>query len=287
MRRGCQLLRARQHPAPLPSAAAANVKPIPLHLRRLSTGSAVRRLCHRYWQVQRQGFCRALSTQQQQQPHGERRTGGGLTNSGGGISGSAGDEKTDVGDDNDDVLVYQGKRSGMLRFLKTCSFVNCTASLVSVPLIVTADIAMPFTARVSMATTVALFGLSTTGFLAWVSKPYLLKMVLRPAQQELVLETVNIMGRVRTTVIPLQPLPPQPTGRSSGGGHSIRRLRGATFDKGDSLLVNPFSTFMLDTAWYYIDAKGTVHRPDVLEKLLGAWPPPESPPPVPEHAEAE
>jgi hypothetical protein len=127
----------------------------------------------------------------------------------------------------EEILIYQGGRAKPLRILKTASFINCTASLIGSPIIVTADIAMPFAARVGMATTMAFFGLSTTGacstqqpdgaalsitdvqpvargrgfsartclrgcpalrcvgplpragFLAWVSKPYLLRMALR------------------------------------------------------------------------------------------------------------
>ena len=63
----------------------------------------------------------------------------------------------------EEILIYQGGRARPLRILKTASFVNCTASLIGSPVIVTADIAMPFAARLGMATTMAFFGLSTTG----------------------------------------------------------------------------------------------------------------------------
>ena len=62
-----------------------------------------------------------------------------------------------------EILIYQGGRARPLRILKTASFINCVASCTGGPLIVTADIAMPFAARLGMATTMAFFGLSTTG----------------------------------------------------------------------------------------------------------------------------
>ena len=70
---------------------------------------------------------------------------------------AGGDEKPQ------EILIYQGGRAKPLRILKTASFINCTASLIGSPVIVTADIAMPFAARLGMATTMAFFGLSTTG----------------------------------------------------------------------------------------------------------------------------
>ena len=171
-----------------------------------------------------------------------------------------------------DVLVYQGKRSRLLRGLKIASFCNCSVSVLSMPLIVTADIAVPFTARVSMAATIGLFGLSTTGFLAWVSKPYTLRLLLtsdEAGQRVVQIDTVNVFGRVRSKVLPVL------VGLDDAEGRpQLPFLAGATFDKGDSLLVNPFSTFRVGHDWYYVDSKGDVHHPELLEQLLGVWPPP-------------
>ena len=76
-----------------------------------------------------------------------------------------GDTSASAGADEkpQEILIYQGGRAKPLRILKTASFINCTASLIGSPVIVTADIAMPFAARLGMATTMAFFGLSTTG----------------------------------------------------------------------------------------------------------------------------
>lgn len=83
-----------------------------------------------------------------------------------------------------EILIYEGGRARPLRILKTASFVNCTASLIGSPIIVTADIAMPFAARLGMATTMAFFGLSTTGTRCSVlSKPLLGWCSTEPAAQ--------------------------------------------------------------------------------------------------------
>ena len=72
----------------------------------------------------------------------------------------------------EEILIYQGGRARPLRILKTASFINCVASCTGGPLIVTADIAMPFAARLGMATTMAFFGLSTTGTPSSPNRPH-------------------------------------------------------------------------------------------------------------------
>ena len=161
-----------------PSRATA----LPLHRRRLKESYPRGTRCH--WQA------RALSTAAPA------------------ADGSAGASSVDH-EKPQEILIYEGGRAKPLRILKTASFINCTASLIGSPIIVTADIAMPFAARLGMATTMAFFGLSTTGahrgrsrqesawrtvqpklrrtcpvagFLAWVSKPYLLRMALRQTE---------------------------------------------------------------------------------------------------------
>lgn len=40
-------------------------------------------------------------------------------------------------------------------------------------------------------------------------------------------------------------------------------------EKGEGMLMNPFSTFLFRGKWYYVDVKGEVFRPDLLEQLIG------------------
>jgi hypothetical protein len=170
------------HAVPARLSRSSRKTALPLH-RRTRTGNYTRATCCR-WQA------RALSTAA---PAADGDAG----------ASPVADEKPQ------EILIYEGGRAKPLRILKTASFINCTASLIGSPIIVTADIAMPFAARLGMATTMAFFGLSTTGahrcrsqqdsewryvqsnlcrtcpaagFLAWVSKPYLLRMALRQTE---------------------------------------------------------------------------------------------------------
>jgi hypothetical protein len=124
------------HAVPSRLSRSARSTALPLH-RRTCSGSYTRVACCR-WQA------RGLSTAA---PAAD-----------GDADASAGADETPQ-----EILIYQGGRAKPLRILKTASFINCTASLIGSPVIVTADIAMPFAARLGMATTMAFFGLSTTG----------------------------------------------------------------------------------------------------------------------------
>jgi hypothetical protein len=68
---------------------------------------------------------------------------------------------------NGTLLIYQGARAQPVVLLKRLSVANCSLSLIAAPLLASADLAVPLAARLSIAFTMATFGLSTTGFLAW------------------------------------------------------------------------------------------------------------------------
>ena len=129
------------------------------------------------------------------------------------------------------------------------------------------------------------------------------------------------VGRVRTTVVPLQPLEASlgastrsSLGMATTGSDNpktiisenkrstdhvpgyvaadatgvapadvvLPQLPGVTLDKGPSVFVNPFSTFKYEDKWHFVDHVGEVHRPDLMAQLLGT----ESWPP-PDSDEAE
>lgn len=116
------------------------------------------------------------------------------------------------------------------------------------------------------------------------------------------------VGRVRTTVVPLQPLEASSgaitrsvTGMATTGSDNpktvvsennwstdhvpgcvaadatgvasadvvLPQLPGVTLDKGPSVFVNPFSTFKYKDKWHFVDHVGEVHRPDLMAQLLG------------------
>ena len=155
------------------------------------------------------------------------------------------------------VLVFAGKRAMPLRVLKLASIVNCSVSCLAAPVLITIDIPMPMAARVSMAATLAFFGLSTTGFLAWLSSPYVLAMRWARGKDEVAIDTVSLIGTVKTTRVP-----------------SAALFR-ATHP------VHPFVTFSAaeSTDFFYLDKIGSTKDREVLLELLGG--------PVPEDPEEE
>eukprot|EP01050_Picozoa_sp_SAG11_P015493 SAG11_NODE_2014_length_3922_cov_1.929898_4_plen_184_part_00 len=96
-------------------------------------------------------------------------------------AGSAASEDAAAAPPGGELVIYEGERARPLRLLKTLSVANCAASLLASPLLATADMAIPLGARLGIAATAVTFGVSTTGFLAWLSKPYLLRMGPPPA----------------------------------------------------------------------------------------------------------
>ena len=78
------------------------------------------------------------------------------------------------------------------------------------------------------------------------------------------LDTVNILGLTRTLQVPLP--------AAGVAGANLPRLEGVTTEKGEGMLMNPFSTFLFKGKWYYVDIKGDTLRPDLLEQFIGSMP---------------
>lgn len=76
------------------------------------------------------------------------------------------------------------------------SLANTAVSLAASPLILWASDAPPLM-RVGLAASIAGFGLFTTGALHWFSRPYVHELRYDPGSQELVAQTVTLLGGMR------------------------------------------------------------------------------------------
>ena len=98
-------------------------------------------------------------------------------------------------------VVYRGGFDNMLRILKRVSVFSCACTLVGVPLLAYSsnNPRMKGVQKWAVAFVVVAFGVTTTAALHIVAKPYVCKLMIDATGDLLTIETMNMLGRTKTT----------------------------------------------------------------------------------------
>ena len=146
--------------------------------------------------------------------------------------------------------IYEAPFSSAVRKVKRLSLFSCFCALGAGPVIMGLDAGSTFTATVSIAGTLASFGIFTTGLLHWFTSPYTHKLVYDPKTESIDVTTLDMLGRSRTQTIKV-----------------------ADVKEADS--VHPLSSFGADGKIFYLDKDYFVDKA-LLERLIPSPVTPES-----------
>eukprot|EP00742_Colponemidia_sp_Colp-10_P007118 GILJ01007646.1.p1 GENE.GILJ01007646.1~~GILJ01007646.1.p1 ORF type:complete len:267 (-),score=22.95 GILJ01007646.1:2-802(-) len=98
------------------------------------------------------------------------------------------------------VLIFSSKlRGSMLRLLKTISFGSATTSLLVAPALILADSNVSSMLRVIAGVVTCFLGCTSTGVMHVVAKPYVARLEFIPAENTVLITTVNLIGRFTQT----------------------------------------------------------------------------------------
>ena len=92
----------------------------------------------------------------------------------------------------------------MLKLLKRVSIFSCACTVVGVPLIAAVgNPKMSAVQRSAVSGTVCIFAIATTATLHFVCKPYVLRILLREGTKDMEIQTLNVLGRTKETLVEL------------------------------------------------------------------------------------
>ncbi|KAL4423110.1 hypothetical protein ABPG77_004793 [Micractinium sp. CCAP 211/92] len=143
----------------------------------------------------------------------------------------------------EDELVYVGPFASAVKRVKNLSLFSCACALAAGPIILGMDAAATTTtAKVSIVTTLATFGVFTTGLLSWFTQPYVQQLRYERGSDTLEATTLTLLARPR-----------------------VDRFHIA--EVGEVEGVHPLSSFQARGRRYYVDAE---HFPDkaLLARLM-------------------
>ncbi|KAL4458309.1 hypothetical protein ABPG75_013174 [Micractinium tetrahymenae] len=143
----------------------------------------------------------------------------------------------------EDSVVYVGPFSTAVKRVKNLSLFSCACAVAAGPIILGLDAAATTTtAKVSIVTTLATFGVFTTGLLSWFTQPYIQQLRYERDTDTLEATTLTLFARPR-----------------------IDRFH--IGEVGEVESVHPLSSFQARGRRYYIDAE---HFPDkaLLARLM-------------------
>lgn len=139
------------------------------------------------------------------------------------------------------TFTYNAPFSTAVRRVKKLSLFSCGCALAACPVILGLDAQTTATAKLSIAASLASFGIFTTGLLHWFTSPYIHKFTYYPKENAADVVTLNFLGR---------PLP--------------HRIFLNEVQEADS--IHPLSTFAVNNKMYYIDADNFTDKA-LLSKL--------------------
>lgn len=109
----------------------------------------------------------------------------------------------------EDNLIFVGPKAVAVRVVKICSVTSCTMSLGTAAAAVLLDLeaVMPFAGRAALAGGLVFLGITTTGFLHWITKSYVVR-VTSGANGVFVIEKVSFFGNTKSKLLATSDLMP-------------------------------------------------------------------------------
>jgi TMEM70/TMEM186/TMEM223 protein family len=127
--------------------------------------------------------------------------------------------------------------------LQKLSLFSLACAVGAGPVIIGLDAGDAFTAKASIAATLAGFGTFTTGLLHWFTHPYVHRLTYDPASQDIRLDVLNFLARPKTVDVNLKDVRPAET-------------------------MHPLASFSVGEKSYHVDGEYFADK-ELLAKLTG------------------